>query len=104
MERERGDQEFGRRDAARLSLRALRRLAYRPSSRAGPVMSLRLLCPEPLAPIPRRIVLELRCDGDHGLFPPEPGRFDEDGFIASYSRAMQAGWLDRQDSVLCPEC
>jgi hypothetical protein len=67
-------------------------------------VSLRLFCPEPSAPPPRRVMLELRCDGDHGLFPPEPGRFERDGFVAQYGAAMQAGWLDRQEAVLCPDC
>lgn len=67
-------------------------------------MSLRLFSPDPSQPIPRRVALELTCDGDHGLFPPEPARFDQAGFIAQYAAAMAAGWLDRQEFVLCPDC
>jgi hypothetical protein len=67
-------------------------------------MSLRLFAPDPSAPIPRRVVLELRCDGDHGLFYPPQTVFDQHSFIAQYGAAMRAGWLDRQEVVLCPEC
>lgn len=67
-------------------------------------VGLRLICPEPDAPIPRAVVLELTCDGDHGLFPMAATRFEGSGFIAQYSAAMRAGWLDRYDKVLCPAC
>jgi hypothetical protein len=67
-------------------------------------MSLRLFCSDETAPVPRAVVLEMRCDGDHGLFPPDAARFEQHGFIAQYAAAMKAGWLDRQDSVLCPQC
>ncbi len=67
-------------------------------------MPLRLFCPDETAPIPRAVVLELSCDGDHGLFPPAPVRFEQDGYIAKYAAAMKAGWLDRQDKIFCPEC
>jgi hypothetical protein len=67
-------------------------------------VSLRLYVADPSQSPPRRVVLELRCDGDHGLFPAEPATFHEDGFIAQYAAAMQAGWLDRQDAMFCPDC
>jgi hypothetical protein len=67
-------------------------------------MSLRLLAADPSAPIPRKTILVMACDNDHGLFPPPPVKFDQDGFIAQYTAAMRAGWLDLQDCVLCPEC
>jgi hypothetical protein len=67
-------------------------------------MSLRLVCLGILTSPPRRVVLELHCDGDHGLFPADPGHFDLGGFVANYSAAMNAGWLDRYDSMLCPDC
>jgi hypothetical protein len=67
-------------------------------------MSLRLFCRDESAPIPRQVIMELSCDGDHGLFPPAPARFEQDGFIAQYAAAMKAGWLDRQDVMLGPCC
>ena len=65
-------------------------------------MTLRLFSPDPAAPPPRPVVLELSCDGDH--VAPVRARFEQDGFIAQYAAAMKAGWLDRQETVFCPEC
>ncbi len=67
-------------------------------------MSLRLFCPDDSLPPPRSVVLELRCDGDHGLFPPPAQRFEQDGYVAQNAAAMRAGWLDRGQVILCPEC
>lgn len=67
-------------------------------------MGLRLFSPDPSGPIPRRVVLELTCDGDHGLFPPTVARFEQVGFMAQHAAAMKAGWLDRNESVLGPCC
>lgn len=60
-------------------------------------MGLRILCPDESAPFPRPVVLELTCDGDHGLFPPTPKRFEHrDGFVGEHADAMASGWLERQ--------
>ena len=67
-------------------------------------MGLSLFCDDPSAPIPRAVVLELRCDGDHGLFPPESAQFREDGFVSAYAKAMKEGWLDRSLYWLGPCC
>lgn len=61
-----------------------------------------------LAPVPRRTILELRCDVVHGLFPPPVAIFNQGGFVENHAAAMRAGWLERQGSQgrlwLCPEC
>lgn len=67
-------------------------------------MALRLYALDPNVPIPRPVVLEFTCTADHGLFAPRPAKFVETGFITAYQAAMRAGWLDRQDGMLCPEC
>ncbi len=62
-------------------------------------MGLRIFCTDEAAPYPRPVVLELVCDGDHGLFTPEAVLFDEaDGFIAQHTTAMRAGWLETHDA------
>ena len=38
-------------------------------------MTLRLFCLDLDAPFPRAVTLELRCDGDHGLFGPPIAQF-----------------------------
>ena len=59
-------------------------------------MPLRIFCTDSTLPYPLPVTLELTCDGDHGLFPPTPQRFDDaDGFIAQHASAMAAGWLER---------
>src|SRR5258708_37799611 len=70
--------------------------------RWGPNVTLRILCeddPEPMskgAPYPRPVVLELTCDGEHGLFEPTRQTFwHAAGFIAQHTAAMRAGWLER---------
>ena len=67
-------------------------------------MGLRLFAKDESAPIPRGVIMELRCDGDHGLFGAPMHRFEEDGYVAQNSAAMRAGWLDRGDVILCPDC
>lgn len=62
-------------------------------------MGVRLFCADEKLPIPRPVTLELTCDGEHGLFPPDPQRFDgAGGFIAHHAAAMRAGWLERHDT------
>ena len=67
-------------------------------------MTLLLFCPDESQPIPRQVVMELRCDGDHGLFPPQPIRFERDGYIAQRKAATLDGWVISAETVLCPEC
>jgi len=61
-------------------------------------MGIRIFCADETAPYPRPVALELCCDEveAHGLFPPEPQRFDCDGdFITQHAAAMKTGWLER---------
>ena len=59
------------------------------------MMGLRIYCPDETARIPRPTVLELTCDGDHGLLPALSQRFDHpDGFVRQHAAAMQAGWRE----------
>jgi len=57
-------------------------------------MGLALFCPDPDAPIPRAVHLELACDGDHGLFPPAPAIFAQPSYVEQYAAAMAAGWRE----------
>lgn len=62
-------------------------------------MGLRIFCPDETAPLPRPVVLELACDGDHGMFgPPAPVRFEQDDFVKQHAAAMRAGWLETHDA------
>jgi hypothetical protein len=70
-------------------------------------MGVRLFCTDETLPLPWPVALELSCDGNHGLFPPAPQRFEGGGFITQHAAAMRAGWLERQDGErqwLCPCC
>ncbi len=60
-------------------------------------MGLRIYCPAPDEPVPRDVWLELACDADHGLFPPEPETFRQASYIEQYSAAMAAGWRETFD-------
>lgn len=53
-------------------------------------MGMRIFCPDEDQAVPRDVVLELACDGEHGLFPPAPARFAGPGWLNDY--AMTAGW------------
>jgi hypothetical protein len=58
------------------------------------------------APVPREMVLELTCDGDHGLFRPPPAIFSGPGWLNHY--ALAAGWRTPSKGTerlwLCPQC
>lgn len=67
-------------------------------------MTLRIFSPDESAACPRPVVLELRCDGDHGLFPAPAARFERDGYIAQRAAATRDGWAIGGEVILCPEC
>jgi hypothetical protein len=58
-------------------------------------MGIRIFVPDEAAAIPRAVVLELTCDGDHGFLPPAQ-TFAQGGFISQHDAAMRAGWKEAQ--------
>lgn len=71
-------------------------------------MGLRITCPNEAISKPPRVILELTCDGDHGLLPVLECFVHEDGTIEQYSAAMRAGWKEHNNShgrlFFCPQC
>jgi hypothetical protein len=58
----------------------------------------------PAAYNPARVILQLTCEGDHGLFAPPAREFDEGGYTAARSAAAAAGWRRVAGRWHCPEC
>lgn len=60
------------------------------------------------APPPRATVLELTCDGDHGLFAAEAQSFHGPSLIEQWSAAIDCGWKETRIGVrrvfLGPRC
>lgn len=59
--------------------------------------------------LPRRIIVTLECEDMAGFFCRGSETFqDEGGYIAIHSKAMAAGWLERQSDQgrqwVCPAC
>jgi len=55
-------------------------------------------------PIPRKVFLELACDGEHGLFGAPVARFEITGGDPRHP-AVAAGWtITANGPVYCPEC
>lgn len=72
-------------------------------------MGLRITCPNEAISEPPRVMLELICDGDHGLLPvPVECFIHECGAIEQYAAAMRAGWKEHSNShgrlFFCPQC
>lgn len=61
-------------------------------------MGLAIEAVDEAAPVPRATRLVLCCDGDHGLFSPEPAAFHGSGYIEQFGQAMRAGWKDTHRS------
>ena len=57
-------------------------------------MGLRIYAVKPRGALPRKVVLELTCDGQHGFVPPTPQVFSSGGFVRQFSDAMSAGWKE----------
>lgn len=57
------------------------------------------------APPPRRVLLHLICEGDHGLLPaPERAAWmGEGGYPAEARAATAEGWMVGPQ-IFCPEC
>ena len=72
-------------------------------------MGLRITCPNEAISEPPRAILELICDGDHGLLPAPAECFvHEGGAVEQYAEAMRAGWKEHNNShgrlFFCPQC
>jgi hypothetical protein len=55
-------------------------------------MGLRIFAEDPAGPLLRKTLLELVCDGDHGLFPATRARFEQENYVAQRSAATRLGW------------
>ena len=59
--------------------------------------------PNPSGPLPN-IDISLTCEGDHGMFPPQPTHYIGGDYIALMGEASAAGWRKRGDRLLGPCC
>ena len=63
---------------------------------------------ESTSDVEEAVILELTCDGDHGLLPVLECFVHEDGTIEQYAAAMRAGWKEHNNShgrlFFCPQC
>ena len=52
----------------------------------------------------QQIKYTLTCDGDHGLFAPEPVTFYASGYVAARKQANDAGWRRAENRHFGPCC
>ena len=68
-------------------------------------MGTRIFVLDESAPIPRQTVLELTCDGEHGLFGVETFRAETGDFVEQRHAATLAGWrVQESGRILGPCC
>jgi hypothetical protein len=67
-------------------------------------MTLRLICPDETAPIPRAVWLELMCDGCSADLFGVSETFRQDGYIAQRHAATRAGWKFAGDGKIYGPC
>lgn len=54
-------------------------------------------------PVPRRCIVRLTCDADHGFFGPETAEFADPWLPDAYTRAGRLGWKITSLEVRCPD-
>ena len=67
-------------------------------------MGLSIYAVDERQPVPRDVVMRLRCDSDHGLFPVSEVFPCDPWYPTAHSRATRRGWKITSLEVLCPGC